>query len=71
MNWKNHARSVIVNALSEAKEQGLDDAATLRLVDSRYPFGPRECHPYKMWLAARRELVPSVRTRANKRATWE
>ncbi|MEI8307135.1 MAG: hypothetical protein WCF99_08720 [Chloroflexales bacterium] len=69
-NWYARARGVIILALAEAKERGLDDAATLRLVDSRYPFGVRENHPYTMWLKARREWVPSVRRAANAKARY-
>lgn len=65
--WRTHAEHVISQALAEAAEQGLDDAATLRLVDSRYPFGMREYHPYQMWLKVRRELVPSLRAKAEAR----
>jgi len=69
-SWYAHARGVIILAMAEAKERGMDDAATLRLVDSRYPFGVRENHPYTMWLKARREWVPSVRRAANAKARY-
>jgi hypothetical protein len=65
--WRTHAEAVIKQALADAAEQGLDDAATVRLVDSRYPFGMREYHPYQMWLKVRRELVPVVREKAKAR----
>lgn len=61
--WRAHAEKVITKALAEAEAQGLDDKATLALVDSRYPFHMREYHPYQMWLKVRRELVPSLRTK--------
>lgn len=30
---------------------------TLKLIDSRYPFGERKCWPYRVWLEVRRDLV--------------
>lgn len=56
-SWRTIARRVILKALEDAKAQGLDPKATLALVDSRYPFGVRDYHPYKMWLSERRKLV--------------
>lgn len=55
--WRATARRVILKALADAREQGLDAKATLVLVDSRYPFGQRAYHPYKMWLSERKNLV--------------
>ena len=61
--WRNHAEHVIKAALAEAEAQGLDEKATLALVDIKYPFGERAYHPYQMWLKVRRELVPSLRAK--------
>jgi hypothetical protein len=55
--WREIARRVILKALDDARDQDLDAAATLKLVDSRYPFGPRANHPYAMWLSERKRLV--------------
>ena len=55
--WREVARRVIMKALDDAHGQGLDAAATLKLVDSRYPFGPRSNHPYAVWLSERKRLV--------------
>ena len=55
--WYAHAASVIRRVLAEAEAQGLDAAATQRLVDAAYPFGERRYHPYAMWLRARRDLL--------------
>ncbi|MEI8165023.1 MAG: hypothetical protein WCG26_01555 [Chloroflexales bacterium] len=68
LSWRDKAARVIAQALADAAAQDLDEAATLRLVDSRYPFGERAHHPYTQWLAARRALVPSVRRKANLKA---
>ena len=71
--WYAHAASVIRRALAEAEAQGLDAAATQRLVDAAYPFGERRYHPYAMWLRARRDLrhpdaTPEARAVAQDRA---
>ena len=55
--WREEAQAVIREALAEADARKLDRAATIKLVDSRYPFGERKRHPYKAWLKVRRELV--------------
>lgn len=62
-SWRDIARAHIERALEEAREQGLDDAATLKHVDAAYPFGERAYHPYKMWLSERRRLVTKKPTR--------
>lgn len=49
--WRDAARAVIQQALAEAQAQGLDAEATKRYVNSKYPFGERAYHPYKMWLS--------------------
>lgn len=53
-NWRLHARQVIHQAIQDAMQQGLDADATLKLIDSRYPFGARQMHPYQMWLIERK-----------------
>jgi hypothetical protein len=69
--WRDRAEQAIRTALAEAEAQGLDDKATVALVDSRYPFGKRERHPYQMWLKARRELVPALRAKRAERLRKE
>jgi hypothetical protein len=54
--WYRQSCVVIAKALQEAKEQGLDEKETKKLVSSRYPFGPREYWPYKQWLLAQKKL---------------
>lgn len=58
--WRDTARAVIVAALADGKALGLDGPALVRLVDERYPFGPRENHPYKIWLSERRARLRGV-----------
>lgn len=55
--WRQEAEQVIRDALAEAQSLGLNPQATLRLVDGRYPFGPRANHPYDIWLDVRAKLV--------------
>jgi hypothetical protein len=61
--WRQKARAVILAALDEARDLGLDARAARRLVDARYPFGPRKRWPYKVWLDERRRLVTFRRRR--------
>lgn len=70
MKWREAAVSVIQKALTDAQTQGLNEAETLKLVDSRYPFGQRAMHPYKVWLKVRRDLVTKPKTPANVRTFW-
>jgi len=47
-NWRKRAREVINKARAEnPKARGDELRAILKPL---YPFGPREMHPYKMWL---------------------
>lgn len=49
--WRKRARQVIDEVIAEhfadTREQIMD------AIDRAYPFGPRQYHPYKMWLAER------------------
>ena len=49
--WRDIAKQVIQKAIQEAEAQGLDAEATHKYVNSRYPFGERAYHPYKIWLS--------------------
>lgn len=54
--WRLQSRGVI-----QSVHASLPDSATLKerqkAVDDAYPFGPREYHPYKMWLIERRAYL--------------
>ncbi len=54
--WRIEARKVI-----NAVHAGLPDGASLddrkKAIDAAYPFGPRQYHPYKMWLIERRAYL--------------
>lgn len=55
-SWLEQARFVISRAISEGVDAKEDIAAIRKRVDSAYPFGERQYHPYKMWLKARLQL---------------
>ncbi len=55
--WRQIARATIHRALAEAAERRLDRQAVIDLIDSSYPFGPREHYPYKVWLEERRRVL--------------
>lgn len=55
--WRDIAIRTISEALAEAKAHELDNTAALKLVDSRYPFGERKMHPYKIWLQVRKKML--------------
>lgn len=46
--WRNKARPIIARVLKENK--GADEQTIKRALRDAYPFGPREYHPYKIWL---------------------
>lgn len=74
MKWKQKAAQAIQDARHAAAQQGLDPAATLACVDAACPFGPREHHPYKMWLQERRRLcsdLPGVKPLGCRRPSYE
>lgn len=55
--WRDRARPVIEAALAEGRAQGLEGGDLLRHVRAAYPFGPRQHHPYRIWLdELRRQL---------------
>jgi hypothetical protein len=48
--WRLRARPVIERAL-EALPAGATEREARKAIGAAYPFGEREHHPYKMWLA--------------------
>lgn len=56
-NWRTIATEVIRDTIDEATAIGLDAATTDKLIESRYPFGYRRQHPYKVWREVKKELV--------------
>ena len=54
--WRDAAKYVIQQALQEVEAQGLDVEATKKYVNSKYPFGARSHHPYKIWLSEMRAM---------------
>ncbi len=55
-NWRNISRQAI-----EKVHAGLDPNVSFKdrkaAVDAAYPFGERQYHPYKMWLAERKAYL--------------
>lgn len=45
--WRNRARPIIARVIAE---HGHDERALRKALHAAYPFGPRENHPYKIWL---------------------
>lgn len=58
--WRRWAREAIDQAVAEAEKQGLDRAATLKLIDDAYPFGQRKMWPYAKWLQERRITIEAL-----------
>ena len=46
--WRDKARPIIARVLRETK--GQDEKAIRKALRDAYQFGPREYHPYKVWL---------------------
>lgn len=58
MSWKEKAERVIAEEYRAICASGIaDQKDILRLINTSYPFGQRKYHPYKQWLAARREFI--------------
>ncbi|GAA4002855.1 hypothetical protein GCM10022631_12010 [Deinococcus rubellus] len=55
--WQSRAGKVIWPIVEAGRKAGEAPKAVLAQIDAAYPFGAREHHPYKMWLAVRREAV--------------
>lgn len=45
--WREVAQNVIQTAIKE--NEALDRHEMRKLISSRYPFGQRSMHPYKVW----------------------
>jgi hypothetical protein len=64
-HWRMLAAPIIARVLAESK--GKPDAEVRAALRSAYPFGPREHHPYRVWLdeiriqTGRRRITSHVR----------
>lgn len=47
--WRDHARPIIAKGIEDGRSRGLDGRKLRAFVNERYPFGPREYHPYRIW----------------------
>lgn len=48
--WRTKSRNVILAAIKDGRDQGLEGKALEKHVSAAYPFGERAMHPYKIWL---------------------
>jgi hypothetical protein len=46
--WRDKAKPIVAKVLKET--QGQDESIVRRALRDAYPFGPRNCWPYKVWL---------------------
>lgn len=69
MYWRDCANRAIEAAMASGRAAGLDGRDLERHVSEAYPFGPRENHPYKIWLDACRKAFgrhkPKAKAGAN------
>lgn len=71
MTWRDEARPIIASVIAEI---GTSDERQLRAaLRKAYPWGPREYHPYKIWLDEIRvqlgkKTFPLIRKQAGKPA---
>lgn len=47
-SWRAYCAPIITRVLKET--QGKDEKEIRKALKEAYPFGPREYHPYKIWL---------------------
>lgn len=67
--WREAARRVLINGLDDAVVLGIRDPKELRkFLNERYPFGPRQYHPYAVWRVELRSALAGwpVKSRRNK-----
>jgi len=57
--WRTEARAVIAKV--RADNPGVTGPALKKLANAAYPFGPRQYHPYKIWLSELRAQFPKPR----------
>lgn len=56
MNWHDKAM-LAIRQVHETLPDDISLAERRKAIDAAYPFGPREYHPYKQWLKARRAYL--------------
>jgi hypothetical protein len=69
MSWRDRARPIIAKVLADTK--GQDEKAIKVALFNAYPFGPREYHPYKVWLDEIRRQRKLRRTKPLSKADRE
>lgn len=52
-SWREIARRTIERVAKEAigEQPDINEADLRKRISEAYPFGPRQYHPYKMWLS--------------------
>lgn len=69
MSWRDRARPIIAQVLRETA--GNSETEIKKALFEAYPFGPREYHPYKIWLdeikRQRRPFAPKKLSRADRK----
>lgn len=48
MSWRDRAKPIIARVLADTR--GQDEKAIRKALSDAYPFGPKQYHPYKIWL---------------------
>jgi hypothetical protein len=59
--WRSKARAVILLALREGANHGLEGDELARFVNEAYPFGLKENFPYKVWRQEFRRHVLGIK----------
>lgn len=57
--WSQMAVEAINVALKVLPENATSDEKK-KAIDAAYPFGPRQYHPYKIWLKRRKEALAQI-----------
>lgn len=47
-HWRTHSRKVIQKVIAENPDKSGKELE--KAISAAYPFGPRQYHPYKIWL---------------------
>lgn len=66
--WREAARRTIHRVAAEAKRDNpaITEPELRKMISDAYPFGPRQYHPYKMWLSEVKAFFASPETRKDR-----
>lgn len=67
-SWREAARRTIQRVANEAMRENPapTDAELRKRISDAYPFGPRQYHPYKIWLSEVKKYFSTPATRADR-----